>query len=125
MLQKGIYQLLTDDATLTALGVDISPMQSDVTKVVPLITYIVEDDYIFSKVTSDLSKAEVEFMIVSDNYIEMNDIAVALLNVLDKYTGTVAGVTIHSVDVVGADEQRDKTNDLYMKSIIFDCLYQL
>lgn len=122
-LGEAIYSILSNDPTLTGWGVDISPMMSDVTAKVPLVTYEITDDFLYTKAQSDAVRSKLEFMVVSDRYLEMNDITTQVVLLLDKFSDTEAGVVIRSIDVEDASEQRDKTNDLYLKTVDFVAIW--
>jgi len=123
MISKAIYSILSSDAELASMGVDISPLWTDTVKKVPMMTYAVDDDPQFTKTESVGYTSEMAFMIASDSYLEMNTIGFRLIDLMDKYSGTIEGCDIRSIDLMRAEEERDKTTGLYFKSIIFTSVW--
>lgn len=125
MIAKAVYDILSTDPVLQSMGVDISPLWTDIERNVPMVTYMVEDDYVATKTQTDTVRSEIHFMAVSDQYIEMQDIVTQIVVLLDKFSGERVGVKIRSIDVEDAAEERDKTSGLYIKTISFVSIWNL
>ena len=125
MIAKAIYDILSTDPTLQSMDVDISPLWTDTAKNVPMVTYLVEDDYLATKTQTESVRSELHFMAVSDEYIEMQDITTQVVVLLDKFSGVRAGVNVRSIDIESAEEERDKTSGLYIKTISFISIWDL
>ena len=99
MLAKAIYNLLTTDAPLDALIDDrVSPYVRNREDDFPCVVYTIDNQDIL--VASDLEplqfSASVTISALARSFIEAEDVAEAVLDVVAGATGTYAGVCIRS-----------------------------
>jgi hypothetical protein len=123
MIGKLIYGLLSEDVALTALvsSDNIYPYFLREETKFPAIVYTI--DGITPDYTKDgWAQDDCSFSVVSlsTNYTSLQSIVVAVREALEMERGTVEGITIQHIHMIGMDEGYDVTTDIFANKLSFN-----
>lgn len=116
---KAIYSILTSDSDVSAIvGNRVYPQIAAQEAAFPFVVYILSDiePSDTKSGVSTLDEARYEVLAVCETYAEVADLTNKIRTALDRYTGTVAGVVIDSIQFTDIDTSNDDKNEVYLTS---------
>jgi hypothetical protein len=116
---KAIYSILTSDSDVSAIvGTRVYPQIAAQEAAFPFVVYILSDiePSDTKSGVSTLDEARYEVLAVCETYAEVADLTNKIRTALDRYTGTVAGVVIDSIQFTDIDTSNDDKNEVYLTS---------
>jgi len=116
---KAIYSILTSDSEVSAIvGTRVYPQIAAQEAAFPFVVYILSDiePSDTKSGVSTLDEARYEVLAVCETYAELADLTNKIRTALDRYTGTVAGVVIDSIQFTDIDTSNDDKNEVYLTS---------
>jgi hypothetical protein len=114
---KAIYSILTSDSEVSAIvGTRVYPQIAAQEAAFPFVVYILSDiePSDTKSGVSTLDEARYEVLAVCETYAELADLTNKIRTALDRYTGTVAGVVIDSIQFTDIDTSNDDKNEVYL-----------
>lgn len=116
---KAIYSILTSDSAVSAIvGSRVYPQIAAQGAAFPFAVYIlqnVEPSDTKSGV-STLDEIRYDIVVASETYAEASDLTEKIRTALDRYTGTVAGVVIDSIQFQDIDVNNDPATETFVTS---------
>jgi len=116
---KAIYSILTSDSDVSSIvGTKVYPQIAAQGATFPFIVYLLVDiDPSDTKSgVSTLDEVRYEVIAAAETYAEVADLTNKIRTALDRYTGTVAGVVIDSIQFTDIDTSNDVNNEVYVTS---------
>jgi hypothetical protein len=93
-INKTIYYILMNDSTLTGLTTSIFPLIIPENTALPCIVYERQANVNYTKFGTVDFDNTIDITVLSDSYSNSIDIAKAIYNALNGYTGTINDTTI-------------------------------
>ena len=116
---KAIYSILTGDSAVSALvGNRIYPQIAAQGAAFPFIVYVLQDTSPSDTKSgvSTLDEVRYDIVVASESYAEASDLTNKVRTALDRYTGTVSGVVIDSIQFIDLDVDNDPATETYVTS---------
>jgi len=114
---KAIYSILTTDSAVSAIvSSRVYPQIAAQGAVFPFIVYIINDitPSDTKSGVSTLDEARYEILAVSETYAQAADLNEKIRTALDRYTGTVAGVDVNSIQFTELEADYDPDSETYI-----------
>lgn len=119
---KAIYSILTSDSDVNAIvGNRVYPQIAAQGASFPFIVYLLDDlePSDTKSGVSTLDEVRYEIVAAAETYAVLADLTEKIRTALDRYTGTVAGVVIDSIQFTDLDTANDDNNEVFVSSSEF------
>lgn len=116
---KAIYSILTGDSDVNAIvGTRVYPQIAAQEAAFPFVVYVLQDTSPSDTKSgvSTLDEVRYDIVVASETYAEASDLTNKIRTALDRYTGTVAGVVIDSIQFIDLDADNDPGTETYLTS---------
>ena len=116
---KAIYSILTSTSAVSAIvGTRIYPQIAAQGAAFPFVVYVLQDTSPSDTKSgvSTLDEVRYDIIVASENYAEASDLTEKIRTALDRYSGTVAGVVIDSIQFIDLDVNNDPGTETYLTS---------
>jgi len=116
---KAIYSILTSDSDVSAIvGTRVYPQIAAQGAAFPFAVYVLQsvDPSDTKSGVSTLDEVRYDIIVASETYAEASDLTEKIRTALDRYTGTVAGVVIDSIQFIDLDVDNDPATETYVTS---------
>jgi hypothetical protein len=116
---KAIYSILTSDSDVNAIvGTRVYPQIAAQEAAFPFVVYVLQnvDPSDTKSGVSTFDEVRYDFIVASENYAEASDLTEKIRTALDRYSGTVAGVVIDSIQFIDLDVNNDPGTETYLTS---------
>ncbi len=114
---KAIYSILTSDSDVSAIvGNRVYPQIAAQEAAFPFVVYVLQnvDPSDTKSGVSTLDEVRYDIIVASENYAEASDLTEKIRTALDRYSGTVAGVVIDSIQFIDLDVNNDPGTETYL-----------
>jgi hypothetical protein len=114
---KAIYSILTTDSAVSAIvSSRVYPQIAAQGAAFPFVVYVINDitPSDTKSGVSTLDEVRYEILAISENYAEAADLNEKIRTALDRYTGTVAGVVIDSIQFTELETDYDTASETYI-----------
>jgi len=114
---KAIYSILTSDSDVNAIvGSRVYPQIAAQEAAFPFVVYVLQniDPSDTKSGVSTLDEVRYDIIVASENYAEASDLTGKIRTALDRYSGTVAGVVIDSIQFIDLDVNNDPGTETYL-----------
>ena len=119
---KAIYSILTSDSDVNAIvGTRVYPQIAAQGAAFPFVVYVLQDTSPSDTKSgvSTLDEVRYEIVAAAETYAVLADLTEKIRTALDRYTGTVAGVVIDSIQFTDLDTANDDNNEVFVSSSEF------
>ena len=116
---KAIYSILTSDSDVSAIvGTRVYPQIAAQGAAFPFVVYVLQDTSPSATKSgvSTLDEVRYDIVVASETYAEASDLTNKIRTALDRYTGTVAGVVIDSIQFIDLDADNDPGTETFVTS---------
>ena len=116
---KAIYSILTSDSDVSAIvGTRVYPQIAAQGAAFPFVVYVLQDTSPSDTKSgvSTLDEVRYDIVVASETYAEVSDLTNKIRTALDRYTGTVAGVVIDSIQFIDLDADNDPGTETFVTS---------
>jgi len=116
---KAIYSILTSDSDVSAIvGTRVYPQIAAQGAAFPFVVYVLQDTSPSDTKSgvSTLDEVRYDIVVASETYAEVSDLTEKIRTALDRYSGTVAGVVIDSIQFTDLDVNNDPGTETYLTS---------
>ena len=116
---KAIYSILTSDSDVSAIvGTRVYPQIAAQGAAFPFVVYVLQDTSPSDTKSgvSTLDEVRYDIVVASETYAEASDLTNKIRTALDRYTGTVAGVVIDSIQFIDLDADNDPSTVTFVTS---------
>ena len=116
---KAIYSILSSDSDVSAIvGTRIYPQIAAQGAAFPFVVYVLQDTSPSDTKSgvSTLDEVRYDIVVASETYAEASDLTEKIRTALDRYSGTVAGVVIDSIQFIDLDVNNDPGTETYLTS---------
>ena len=116
---KAIYSILTSTSAVSAIvGTRVYPQIAAQGGAFPFGVYVLQDTSPSDTKSgvSTLDEIRYDIVVASENYAQASDLTGKIRTALDRYTGTVAGVVIDSIQFIDLDADNDAATETYVTS---------
>jgi len=116
---KAIYSILTSDSDVNAIvGTRVYPQIAAQEAAFPFVVYVLQnvDPSDTKSGVSTLDEVRYDIIVASENYAQASDLTEKIRTALDRYSGTVAGVVIDSIQFIDLDVNNDPGTETYLTS---------
>ena len=116
---KAIYSILTSDSDVNAIvNTRVYPQIAAQEAAFPFVVYVLQnvDPSDTKSGVSTLDEVRYDIIVASEAYAEASDLTNKIRTALDRYTGTVAGVVIDSIQFIDLDVNNDPGTETYLTS---------
>ena len=114
---KAIYSILTSDSDVSAIvGTRVYPQIAAQGAAFPFVVYLINDitPSDTKSGVSTLDEVRYEVLAVSETYAEAADLNEKVRTALDRYTGTVAGIVVDSIQFTELETDYDDKAEVYI-----------
>ena len=114
---KAIFSILTTDSAVSAIvSSRVYPQIAAQGAVFPFVVYVINDitPSDTKSGVSTLDEVRYEILAISENYAEAAELNEKIRTALDRYTGTVAGVVIDSIQFTELETDYDTASETYI-----------
>lgn len=114
---KAIYSILTTDSAVSAIvSSRVYPQIAAQGAAFPFVVYVINDitPSDTKSGVSTLDEVRYEILAISENYAEAADLNEKIRTALDRYTGTVAGVVMNSIQFTELETDYDTASETYI-----------
>lgn len=114
---KAIYSILTGDSAVSALvGSRVYPQIAAQGAAFPFVVYLANDltPSDTKSGVSTLDEVRYEVLAIAETYAEAADLNEKIRTALDRYTGTVSGVVIDSIQFTELEVDFDDNSETYI-----------
>ena len=114
---KAIYSILTSTSAVSAIvGTRVYPQIAAQEAAFPFVVYVLQnvDPSDTKSGVSTLDEVRYDIIVASENYAQASDLTVKIRTALDRYSGTVAGVVIDSIQFIDLDVNNDPGTETYL-----------
>lgn len=120
-VSKVIYYLLANNTTITNyIGTRIFPLVLPENSNFPLVVYERRTNPDYTKDGAALKFTIAVITVISNDYSQSIDIATAINNVFDDYSGTVNGINVQAIRLDSIDEIY--ANGAYIQKLVYNIL---
>lgn len=116
---KAIYSILTGDSDVNAIvSGRVYPQVAKQGAVFPFVVYVLQDVQPSDTKSgvSTLDEVKYDVVVACETYSEASDLTQKIRTALDRYTGTVSGVTVDSIQFTDLDVDNDPGTETYVTS---------
>jgi len=116
---KAIYSILTNDSDVSAIiGTKVYPQIAAQGAAFPFVVYVLQDNSPSDTKSGVSTLDEVRYDIVAaaETYATLSSLTERIRLALDRYTGTVEGVVIDSIQFIDLDVDNDPATETYVSS---------
>ena len=116
---KAIYTILTEDAGVSAIvGNKVYPQIAAQGAAFPFVVYVLQDNSPSDTKSGVSTLDEVRYDIVAaaETYATLSSLTERIRLALDRYTGTVSGVVVDSIQFIDLDVDNDPATETYVSS---------
>lgn len=116
---KAIYSILTSDSDVNAIvSTRVYPQIAAQEVAFPFVVYVLQnvDPSDTKSGVSTLDEVRYDIIVASEAYAEASDLTEKIRTALDRYSGTVAGVVIDSIQFIDLDVNNDPGTETYLTS---------
>jgi len=116
---KAIYSILTNDSDVSAIiGTKVYPQIAAQGAAFPFVVYVLQDNSPSDTKSGVSTLDEIRYDIVAaaETYTELSSLTERIRLALDRYTGTVEGVVIDSIQFIDLDVDNDPATETYVSS---------
>jgi len=116
---KAIYTILTEDAGVSAVvGNKVYPQIAAQGAAFPFVVYVLQDNSPSDTKSGVSTLDEVRYDIVAaaETYATLSSLTERIRLALDRYTGTVSGVVVDSIQFIDLDVDNDPATETYVSS---------
>ena len=116
---KAIYSILTNDSDVSAIiGTKVYPQIAAQGATFPFVVYVLQDNSPSDTKSGVSTLDEIRYDIVAaaETYTELSSLTERIRLALDRYTGTVEGVVIDSIQFIDLDVDNDPATETYVSS---------
>ena len=116
---KAIYSILTSDSDVSAIvGTRVYPQIAAQGAAFPFVVYVLQDTSPSDTKSgvSTLDEVRYDIVVASETYAEASNLTNKIRTALDRYTGTVAGVVIDSIQFIDLDADNDPGTETFVTS---------
>lgn len=116
---KAIHELLTSDVDVSAIAGDrIFPQIAAQGASFPFVVYVLQDTSPSDTKSgvSTLDEVRYDIVVASETYAQASDLTNKIRAVLDRYSGTVSGVVIDSIQFIDLDADNDPDTETFLTS---------
>ena len=116
---KAIYSILTSDSDVSAIvGTRVYPQIAAQGAAFPFVVYVLQDTSPSDTKSgvSTLDEVRYDIVVASETYAQVSDLTNKIRTALDRYSGTVAGVVIDSIQFTDLDVNNDPGTETYLTS---------
>lgn len=114
---KAIYSILTSDSDVSAIvSTRVYPQIAAQEAAFPFVVYVLQnvDPSDTKSGVSTLDEVRYDIIVASEAYAEASDLTEKIRTALDRYSGTVAGVVIDSIQFIDLDVNNDPGTETYL-----------
>jgi hypothetical protein len=114
---KAIYSILTSTSAVSAIvGTRVYPQIAAQEAAFPFVVYVLQnvDPSDTKSGVSTLDEVRYDIIVASENYAQASDLTGKIRTALDRYSGTVAGVVIDSIQFIDLDVNNDPGTETYL-----------
>ena len=114
---KAIYSILTNTSAVSAIvGTRVYPQIAAQEAAFPFVVYVLQnvDPSDTKSGVSTLDEVRYDIIVASENYAQASDLTGKIRTALDRYSGTVAGVVIDSIQFIDLDVNNDPGTETYL-----------
>jgi len=116
---KAIYTILTEDAGVSAVvGNKVYPQIAAQGAAFPFVVYVLQDNSPSDTKSGVSTLDEIRYDIVAaaETYASLSSLTERIRLALDRYTGTVNGIVIDSIQFIDLDVDNDPATETYVSS---------
>ena len=116
---KAIYSILTNDSDVSALiGTRVYPQVAAQGAAFPFVVYVLQDNTPSDTKSGVSTLDEIRYDIVAaaETYSDLSSITERIRLALDRYTGTVSGIVVDSIQFIDLDVDNDPATETYVSS---------
>lgn len=116
---KAIYSILVNDADVNAIvSGRIFPQIASQGAAFPFAVYVLQDTSPSDTKSgvSTLDEVRYDIVVASETYAEATDLTEKIRTALDRYTGTVAGINVDSIQFIDLDVDNDPDTETFVSS---------
>lgn len=116
---KAIYSILTTNSAVNAIvSSRVYPQIAAQGAVFPFVVYVMQgtDPSDTKSGVSTLDEIRYDIIVASETYAQASDLTGKIRTALDRYSGTVAGVVIDSIQFIDLDADNDPGTETFLTS---------
>ena len=116
---KAIYSILTENAGVSAIvGNKVYPQIAAQGAAFPFVVYVLQDNSPSDTKSGPSTLDEVRYDIVAaaETYADLSSLTERIRLALDRYTGTISGVLVDSIQFIDLDVDNDPATETYVSS---------
>jgi hypothetical protein len=116
---KAIYSILTADSDVNAIvSGRVYPQIAAQGAAFPFAVYVLQntDPSDTKSGVSTLDEVRYDIVVASETYAQASDLTEKIRTALDRYSGTVSGVVIDSIQFIDLDVDNDPATETYVTS---------
>lgn len=116
---KAIYSILVNDADVNAIvSGRIFPQIASQGAAFPFAVYVLQDTSPSDTKSgvSTLDEVRYDIVVASETYAEATDLTEKIRTALDRYSGTVAGINVDSIQFIDLDVDNDPDTETFVSS---------
>lgn len=116
---KAIYTILTEDAGVSAVvGNKVYPQIAAQGAAFPFVVYVLQDNSPSDTKSGVSTLDEIRYDIVAaaETYASLSSLTERIRLALDRYTGTVSGIVVDSIQFIDLDVDNDPATETYVSS---------
>ena len=116
---KAIYTILTENAGVSAVvGNKVYPQIAAQGAAFPFVVYVLQDNSPSDTKSGVSTLDEIRYDIVAaaETYASLSSLTERIRLALDRYTGTVNGIVIDSIQFIDLDVDNDPATETYVSS---------
>ena len=116
---KAIYSILTNDSDVSALiGTRVYPQVAAQGAAFPFVVYVLQDNTPSDTKSGVSTLDEIRYDIVAaaETYSQLTDLTEKIRTALDRYSGTVEGVVVDSIQFTELDVDNDPATETFVSS---------
>jgi hypothetical protein len=116
---KAIYSILTEDAGVSAVvGSRVYPQVAAQGAAFPFVVYVLQDNTPSDTKSGVSTLDEIRYDIVAaaETYSALSSLTERIRLALDRYTGTVSGIVVDSIQFTELDVDNDPATETFVSS---------
>jgi len=116
---KAIYTILTEDAGVSAVvGTRVYPQVAAQGAAFPFVVYVLQDNTPSDTKSGVSTLDEIRYDIVAaaETYSALSSLTERIRLALDRYTGTVSGIVVDSIQFTELDVDNDPATETFVSS---------
>ena len=116
---KAIYSILTNDSDVSAIiGTKVYPQIAAQGATFPFVVYVLQDNSPSDTKSGVSTLDEIRYDIVAaaETYSALSSLTERIRLALDRYTGTVSGIVVDSIQFTELDVDNDPATETFVSS---------